>query len=539
MSEEKQVPEHYEPRRGKFGRIFVSLVTLLLIGATAAAVFLRESEMLADLLAQDEWLANVVGNFHPLTLHLPIGIVFMVLVAEVLGWLSFGKWKPVLGLSIFFAVFTGCLACLTGLVDMVQSGYTGEQWERHMWSGLAFVSLLAVAFLMKIWGPNSNGRGVPYAIVLFLSAGVMGFGAHLGGEKVHGPLFPERKSEEEIKEEEEAAEVAALAAAAKAPEDRLAYEEVVKPILQSRCVYCHEEGKEKGGLNMESFAGLLAGGDGGDDHDGEPGDETLVPGRAAESLMSYYLLLPEEHEMHMPPSKEEQPEPFEKDLIVWWINSLPVGATEPSGKTLGELDAPTEILDAAKRLVSPEERARLKVEEELKKQEREAAEKVAGEALESEILLLKEDAELKNTINYVSRESRNLDFTAVSLRENLTEEHLRKLKPVAGFLEKVDLGSTRVTESAMKDVLSKMTRLKKLNLRGTGATDELMKTLGELKTLEWLNLYGTQVSDEGLKALGGLKSLKKLYLFETQVTRDGVDSLQEDLPDVEIIFGGE
>src|SRR5688500_11371369 len=50
----------------------------------------------------------------------------------------------------------------------------------------------------------------------------------------------------------------------------------VKPLLESRCVSCHGPDKVKGGLRMDSRAGLLKGGDSG---------PALVPGNPSESLL--------------------------------------------------------------------------------------------------------------------------------------------------------------------------------------------------------------------------------------------------------------
>ena len=43
------------------------------------------------------------------------------------------------------------------------------------------------------------------------------------------------------------------------------------------------------------------------------------------------------------------------------------------------------------------------------------------------------------------------------------------------------------------------------------------------------------VSDDGLKHLESVKSLKKLITYQTSVTDSGISSLQEKVPDVEVI----
>jgi len=511
MSEEQANPEESAPQRGKAGRMFVSIIVLLLAGGTAAAAFLRENAFIADLLAKDEWIATVVGNFHPLVLHLPIGIIFLVITTECLGWISFGKWKPVTSLALFLAVVMGCLACITGLVDMQIGGFAGKAWEDHMWSGIIFVSLLSLAFLFKIWGENSNGRGFLYAISLFAAGGAMGFGSHIGGEKVHGALFPEKKEDK------------APVVITKAPQDRLAYAEVVVPIVEAKCYDCHEPENDKGDLIMTTWEGLLAEGTDG---------PALVPGVAEDSFMIKLLEVPEDDDMRMPPKKRKKPgqqmEDFEIKLLKWWVSTLPKGSKEqPEDKTLAELGAPQDIIDAAAMLVSPEERKRILEELERKEKERAAHELARREAMDKELNKLKADDQLKNSVNYISQASSDLVFTAVSLRKNMGDDQLKKLAPLAEGFTDVHLGATSVTEAGLAEVLPKMVNLKKLNISQTGATDSTLEIVSKLPKLEWLNLYGTQVSDAGLKKLESLTHLKKIYLWETKATPNGAKALQE------------
>jgi len=52
-------------------------------------------------------------------------------------------------------------------------------------------------------------------------------------------------------------------AAAPSPEDLVFFESKVRPLLIDRCLECHGEQKQKGGLRLDSAAAWRAGGDGG------------------------------------------------------------------------------------------------------------------------------------------------------------------------------------------------------------------------------------------------------------------------------------
>ena len=57
------------------------------------------------------------------------------------------------------------------------------------------------------------------------------------------------------------------------------------------------------------------------------------------------------------------------------------------------------------------------------------------------------------------------------------------------------------------------------------------------RLFESINFYGTKVTDTGILKLAAMPNLKRLYLWQTAVTPEAVKSLQEKLPDCEIVTG--
>ena len=138
---ENQIPNEQEEASsdGKAGLVFLTLFILTLVGVLVAMPFSDKVEQIATFLSSDDKYLAVFGNMHPLVLHLPIGIVFLTLVMEVFGWISFGKYRPVTTMALFLAVFTGALACFTGYVEVITDGESMAKWNNHMWAGIAFV----------------------------------------------------------------------------------------------------------------------------------------------------------------------------------------------------------------------------------------------------------------------------------------------------------------------------------------------------------------------------------------------------------------
>ena len=531
---------------GSAGLIFLTILVLALIGALAALPeFIAKSELVKAALENPEWWMDNIGEYHPLILHLPIGIVFLTLVMEVCSWLSFGKYRPMTAVALFLAIITGTFACVTGFVDMQITGKFGEEWDNHMWGGIGFVGILGLAFLAKVWGRRNGSKGPIYGILLFGAAGVMAWAAHIGGEKAHKTDPVENtliglkliKDPNASADDEDTAGDADVSAPAVEPKDRLAFAHVVMPIFKSKCLMCHsKDEKKKGGLLMDTYADLIAGGSSqdGDDY------RTLKPGDAEKSYLITVINLPldDEDDMHMPPAKKTQLEAHEIELLTWWVNSIPASDTLED-KTLAEMGAPENIIAAAAKLVTPEE---LQAADEAKaaaEAKVEADKTAKRDALQASLDNLKKDEAFKTSLNYASQDSTDLEFTAVSLRKDLNDEKFTKLAPVAEALTSVKLGSTSVSEGTLVAELPKMMNLKKLDLGNTEVGDGVLDGVSKLENLEWLNLYGTKVTDAGLLKLKGLVNLKKIYLWNSQATPEGAEALKKELPGLIANFGAD
>jgi WD40 repeat protein len=97
----------------------------------------------------------------------------------------------------------------------------------------------------------------------------------------------------------------------------LDYNEHVAPIFKKYCAGCHNGTDKEGKLTLESYAGLLAG--------GEHGAE-IVPGKSDQSRL--VQVLTGKAEPAMPPEDNDKPSAAEIALIAGWIDA---GAKPPSG----------------------------------------------------------------------------------------------------------------------------------------------------------------------------------------------------------------
>lgn len=101
------------------------------------------------------------------------------------------------------------------------------------------------------------------------------------------------------------------------------FEKEILPILDAKCMKCHEtehtDGtgklkKPKGGLVIDNVEGFKKGGK-------EHGDKNLVPGKSAESRFYVVTTLPISDEYFMPPEGKADPlTDAEKELLKKWID---------------------------------------------------------------------------------------------------------------------------------------------------------------------------------------------------------------------------
>ncbi|MGV3534022.1 MAG: PSD1 and planctomycete cytochrome C domain-containing protein [Chthoniobacteraceae bacterium] len=118
-----------------------------------------------------------------------------------------------------------------------------------------------------------------------------------------------------------AAGSASALAADPTPEQVQFFESKVRPVLSAKCYKCHslEEGKAKGGLTLDSKAGVLKGGDTG---------EALKPGDPDASLLIQAITY-KDKDLQMPP-KGEKLSDQEIAVLTAWVK---MGAPDPRSET--------------------------------------------------------------------------------------------------------------------------------------------------------------------------------------------------------------
>jgi hypothetical protein len=305
----------------------------------------------------------------------------------------------------------------------------------------------------------------------------------------------------------------------------MVYEQIVNPILQSRCVQCHNAGKSKGDLRMDTPDKLKKGGEGG---------PIFVAGKAADSEMIKRCLLDESDEHHMPPKGKTPLTEQQITLLSWWIDQgasfdkkvADLAVTETVKPALASLGQATGSLGATIADAG-------------------SVKSSTGPAPLSPVLTMNVPAanpkvidKLKNMgllVLPLSKENNQLEVSAVNVR-TFSDGQAATLARLADQIVWLKLGDTQITDAALVSI-AKLKNLQKLHLERTAVSDAGLKKLTGLTYLEYLNLYGTKITDDGLSSLSDLKALKSVYVWQTKVTETGINALKQALPNVEVVGG--
>jgi hypothetical protein len=280
-----------------------------------------------------------LGRFHMLVLHIPIGVFVLILLQEIGAMVMRRADARPSRFALALGMISAVVAALAGflLYHGSDDDYAGNELaERHLWAGMAFAVAAIATWLARLWADAMGANPVWYRLMLFATFGIMTFAGHDGASMTHGrdyltqyaPTWLSGMLGDEKKPS--VPEVVKLV-------DPVVYTEIIAPILERRCVSCHNAEKSKGYYRMDTYELLVKGGLEG---------EGLKPGSAAESHIVKLIELPIDDDMHMPPDGKPQVTAAELRVLRWWIDQ----GADPA-KKLSESNATAEI-DAAFREIA-------------------------------------------------------------------------------------------------------------------------------------------------------------------------------------------
>ena len=446
-------------------------------------------------------MQHLLGPFHPVLVHLPIGIL---LFASLLQWLvvkaEYKKLEPAIGIALFWGMIFAILSCITGFMLNQSGDYDGDLVGRHQWLGISVAIVAIVQYYLYKKSVNA-GFARWLALILFVLIIITG---HLGGSLTHGSDYLTKSFSGDSE--------ASKSVRKPIPDIQAAqvYADVVQPLLQEKCYGCHGPNKQKGKFRLDQPDFILKGGKEGND---------VLPGNPSESEMIKRLLLERNEEHHMPPKEKPQLTENEIALLHWWVET---GAS--FDKHVKDLPQQEKIKPV---LISMQGAG---IE---KKPIVDIPESETGKASESAIKKLKERGAM---VLPVAQNSNYLMVNFVTV-DSLKDKDMELLIPIREQLIWLKLSDQPVSDEAMKTI-GKLNNLTRIQLDHTSITDKGIVPLQQLSNLVYLNLVGTRITSSGLSQLKSLNKLQQIYLYQTAIGKSDWEGLKKIFPKAVLDSGG-
>ena len=276
------------------------------------------------------------------------------------------------------------------------------------------------------------------------------------------------------------------------------FEKEVWPILEKRCVECHQAAYEqagrmknpKAGLRLDGAAHIMLGSDAG---------PVIKVDHPSKSSLYTRVMLPFDDDEHMPP-KGDPLLKKQKEILRKWI-----AQGVDFGTWIGATDGIEDLIQKRK-------------EEKYIPEHITFFEALAGDLSPLSPKLIERLAgETGLLIRPIGIGNSLLEIRMVSSGIQVNERTLQNLMPLRDHVTKLDLSGTDLSKESWS-LIRKFSRLTHLNVRQSTIDDSGLKALSGLKNLISLNLSETKISDYGIKPLLNFQNLESLHLWKSGVS---------------------
>ncbi|UTA67446.1 FN3 associated domain-containing protein [Emticicia sp. 21SJ11W-3] len=423
------------------------------------------------------------GRLHPMLLHLPIGFsIILVLIILIKKEIEPKSYTFFVRLMLIITALTSCIAALMGFFLSREGGYDAGLLQWHKWTGVG-VSVFTYALTWFYEYLSEKTKLLQYlsvfCLVLFILAG------HYGAAITHGENYVLEAFENKKKSSDFSNESNLYAVS-------------IVPILEKKCMACHNDQKVKGELNMSSVEKILKGGKHG---------ALWKAGDTLHSLLLQRVHLPLEEKEHMPPKGKEQLTFEEIALLSAWIQE---GANIK--KTVKDYP------EASKT--------------------RAMALKIAGSG--NSIITYDFAEASESTLTDV-----NTPFCVVSplaagspaleaeffVSRKFDKKSLENLAKVKEQLVELSLSKMPVKDEDIK-LIAQFRNLEKLNLNQTDISGSTLDQLAQNKKLYSVTLSGTKIGKAQLQKLMVLPALKEVFVWNTSLDSVAIQEFAKKYPGV-------
>jgi uncharacterized membrane protein len=421
--------------------------------------------------AHADWL-QFLGRFHPVLLHLPIGLIVLLPVLEIAG-----EKRPALreaGALVLRAALALALPTLAlGYMLAYGAGDTGATVTRHMWGGIALCICLMICLLVRdAWA--AGHQRLAYPVMLSATLLALIWTSHQGGSITHGSDYLTHYMPAGLRP------IFGAGSAENVSPDSF-YARHIHAVLDAKCVSCHGASMVKGNLRLDTYDHLMRGGQDG---------AVVMPGKPENSMLLARVTLPSSDKHFMP---AEGRTPLTSDEINWIRAWIRAGASTTATSVPGVNIA----ADSSEPPPQP-----------------------VGDysALLPEIRNMQQGVGAK-LVPVSAKASDGLILRTADVASSFGEAQLAAFQKFAPYIVEAELARTAITDASF-DTLRTFTHLRALHLEGTSITGSGLEKLSALSQLTYINLSGTKVTAQSVTALKAMPHLRHIYLFNTAAQPD-------------------
>ena len=447
-----------------------------------------------------EW-DSFIGRFHPILVHLPIGIFLLGYFLEVLYQFGYRKLigsRHTITFIYGIGLLAGIFAAITGWLLSYSDDYAIDALDDHKLLGIATLVVMLFVIIYHIKGSETKGKSkLAVSTIAIILTGLTG---HFGGNLTHGSTYL-FKYATNPSDSYEAVNLKRLSAIP--PDSIQIYADILYPVIENNCVACHNSENYKGGLILETYSDLFKEAD---------YEVPIMAGNPYSSEMFNRINLPAHHEKSMPP-RGSGFNYTDIEILKYWIesgaDSLATFNTETMSSDLILLINRDYGLD-----YSP----------------RPYYEKVKVDSLDYEVLAALRSSQFR--VKYLSKTNFLLDVHFKG--DSISKEQIQSLNRVADHITFLNLSNCVLSEDLMQTI-SEMPNLTRINLSKNKLNSKMIPFLSKHKYLESANLNSTELTNTSLKNLLDQSNLKRVYILETKVTEDELLNLKETYAETDLI----
>jgi len=445
-------------------------------------------------------LIELIGRFHPVLVHLPIGIFVLVIAMDGLArFEKFSYLSASIRLILAIGILSAIFSLITGYTLSLEGSNNQDLVSNHQWTAIGTTALFTAYYFLR---QKLLTIRIAHTYTMVLLLVMLAWTGHQGGSLTHGEGFLTAGIIETQTTTEAQLNIKDINQA-------IVYKDLVQYTLNQKCVQCHGAEKQKGKLRLDDVSWIKAGGKSGN---------LINTSNPAEGELIKRILLDDIDEHHMPPKEKTQLTAAELAIFQWWINAgasfdKSVAALAPDAKLIKALAS---FKEENQKQVKTPQKTRKSIEP-LDKKMQEKLEKMGW------------------VVSSIASDDNHIRLIGYNL-ETSTKDALAAAGEISDHVVELKLSFSALKDNDLSN-LSKFINLEKLWLDHTAISDNALKLVIGLNNLEYLNIVGTNTTANGVRSLIQMPKLEKIYLQGTKITNEERFSLEAQQTNAKLYFG--